>query len=448
MGTFDGLSIGRSALLAQRRAIDVAGQNLANVNTDGYSRQRVDLVADSGPVVTALFAKPEGGGMGVRVVGVDRLRDAFLEARAHREHAVAGYLGEVQRTYEQLELALAEPGDTGLGAALADLWAGFDDVGLHPGDTAARSQLLERAATLTASFRHLDDTMSALADRSLEELGALVTQVQATAGRIADLNGSIRSAVASGLSPNALMDERDLLALELSQQVGATTRANEDGSLDVYVGGMALVRSSAVEPLALVVHPGPPPSGSVVWADDGLTAPVGGRAQGLLETAGTIVPQLRGDLAALAQQVHDEVNALHGTGFDLDGDPGEPFFVLGPNGLQVNPLVAGDPRRIAAAATPGTLDGSVATRLAELSGPDQRYRELVVRLGVAAQSTNRRVGIQDAIVRQVDAARESVAGVSIDEEMTDLVAFQHAYSAAARFVTVVDELLETIIRMV
>lgn len=448
MGTFDGLNIGLSALYAQRRAIEVAGQNIANVNTDGYSRQRTEMVAESGPVVPSLFSRYEGTGLGVRSVDVERLRDQFLEARAHHEHGADAYLGQVQVTMDRIELAYAEPSETGLAAQLADFWAGWDDVGLSPTDPAARSQLLERATTLTSTFQQLDQALADLGSASVEQLTAAIQEVNAIAGRIADLNGNIRSATAAGLNANDLIDQRDLLAMRLAEHVGATVRPGEGGSLDVFVGGMALVRSTSVEQLTVEVGAGPAFAARVAWADDGLTATVGGRAQGLLETNNDLVPGQRAELLAVAQRVHDDVNAIHVTGFDQGGAAGVPFFQMGPTGISVNPVVAGDPSRVAASSSPGAIDGSVAQQLAAQDGPDGLYREMVVRLGVAAQTTNRRVEVQDAIVQQLDAARESEAGVNIDEEMTNLVSFQHAYSAAARFVTVVDDLLETLIGMV
>lgn len=448
MGTFDGLNIGLSALYAQRRAIDIAGQNIANVNTAGYSRQRSEMVAESGPVVPALFSRYEGTGLGVRSVDVMRIRDQFLESRAHREHATSSYLAQVQVTMGRMEGSYAEPSNTGLAALMADFWAGWDDVGLNPTEPAARAQLLERATTLTSSFRQIDGALAELASGSIEQLSAMVQEVNTVATRIAELNGSIRSAAAAGLSANDLMDQRDLLALQLSEQVGATVRPGDDGSLDVYVGGMALVRSSSVEQLTVDVGPGPAFTTRVAWLDDGLTATVGGTAQGLLETNNDLVPAQRAELAAVAQKLHDDVNAIHVTGFDQNGAAGVPFFQMGPNGIEVDPAVAADPKLVAASSTPGAVDGSIAQQLAAQNGPDQLYRELVVRLGVASQTTNRRVEVQDAILRQLDGARESEAGVNIDEEMTNLVAFQHAYDAAAKFVTVVDGLLETLIGMV
>lgn len=447
MGTFDGLSTGLSALYAQRRAVEVAGQNIANVNTEGYSRQRVGMVADSGPVTPGIFSRYEGSGMGVRSVDIVRLRDQFLEARAQREQATAGYLSTMQTTMGRVELAVGEPSDTGIAAQLSDFWAGWDDVGLNPADPAARAQLVERASTLTASIRQLDGALTALGDAATGELGALVADVNGIAKRIAELNGSIRSATAAGMSANELEDQRDLFVLQLAEQVGAGSRITDDGGIDVYIGSMALVRGTTTEALTLDVGSGPG-TVRVAWADDGLTTTVGGEASALLETVNVVVPGQRADVAAVSQALHDDVNAIHLTGFDQDGNPGGSFFTMGPGGLEVAAGILGSTRAIAASAVGGAVDGSIAQQLAGQVGPDGVYREMVVRLGVTTQAVNRRVDVQDSIVRQVDAARESEAGVNIDEEMTNLVAFQHAYSAAARFVTVVDELVDTIIRMV
>lgn len=447
MGDFAGLQVGLSALLAQRRAIEVAGQNIANVNTEGYSRQRVAMTSDSGPITPAIFARYEGSGLGVRSGVVERLRDQFLELRGYQEHAAGSRLEVGAGTLARVEATFGEPSDQGIAAQLADFWAGWDDVANRPGDLAARSQLLERAETLAASFRRADADLQALWDTNLEQVGAVVAEVNATAARIAELNSTIQAAVGSGLTPNDLMDQRDQLISQLSERVGVTVRPGEAGTTDVFVGGTALVRGTRSEALEVLVGPGPTPAVSVNWTKDGAAASTSGRIGGMLDALDDVLPRYRAGLGAVAGDLLTATNAVHTTGFDLDGAAGLAFFTMGPAGLEVNAAVAADPRKVAASATAGTLDGSIAAALGGTTGPDAAYRQVIVGLGVEAQSANRRVEIQSAITREVDAARESEAGVNIDEEMTQLMAFQHAYQAAARFVTVVDETLETLLRL-
>lgn len=445
MGDFSSLNIGLSSLLAQRRAIGVTGHNLANVGTAGYSRQRVEFASNAGPITPALFARYEGTGVGVSSGTITRLRDQFLELRGYQEHAAEGRVRTVQVTLARVETAFAEPSDTGLAAQMADFWAAWDDVANRPEDLAARSQLLERAATLSFNFRRLDGELATLRTTTIDQLDSTVAEVNSFAARVAELNGTIQSTLLSNLNASDLLDQRDLLVSRLAERVGVTIRPGEAGIVDVFVGGTALVRGTAFEQLRVSVGTDSAQTVSVDWVKDGLPASVSGTTGGMLDTVNDIVPRYRTALGGVADVLVTDTNAVHQTGYDLDGNAGVEFFVLTPQGIELNPAVAGAPRKVAAAATPGTLDGSVASRLAASTGADQVYRQLVVGLGVEAQSANRRVEIQSAITSQIDGAREAQSGVNLDEEMTNLVAYQHAYDAAARFITAVDEALSTLI---
>ena len=153
MSTFSGLNTATTALWAQRRGLDVTGQNIANANTVGYSRQRVDLQAMGGNTVPAFFSVSHAVGGGVSADDVERIRDAFLEARAQQEHATSSRLTAEADALGQIEQALREPGDTGVQALLTEMWAGWEDVGNNPHQEPARGQLLERLDTLAGGLR-------------------------------------------------------------------------------------------------------------------------------------------------------------------------------------------------------------------------------------------------------------------------------------------------------
>lgn len=444
MGGFDGLRTALSAIQAQRRALEVHGHNIANVGTDGYSRQRLDLVANSGSTVPAIFSQPNGTGMGVSIGDVQRLRDGFLESRGHQEHAIESALGRLATSLDRVELAFAEPGENGIAAQLADFLAGWDDVANRPEDVAARTSLVERGKTLTASMGQVDQGLAALGATSVEQLRQMTTEFNALVERVAELNSRIQVATRAGGAPNDLLDERDRIAETLGEMMGASVRASDDGMVDVFVGTTAIVRGVREEALDVQVSGG---VASVFWVKDGLTAQVGGQASGLLSTNNDIVPRYRAALTAVAQDLHDEVNALHQTGFALDGvTTGQDFFVMGATGLQVVAAVAADPRLVAVGGTAGSpRDNAVARRIADLTGTDSRYRELVVSLGVESQTARRRVEIQSTITAQVDAARQAESGVDLDQEMAEMLGVQHAYSAAARLMTAVDEAIDTLV---
>jgi flagellar hook-associated protein 1 FlgK len=446
MSDFAGLRIALSSLHAQRRAMEVTGQNVANLNTEGYSRQRVDMVAESGPVTPAVYSRYTGAGQGVRSGTVVRMRDQFMELRGYQEHAVDSGLRRSQGILSRVELAFNEPSDTGLSALLGDFWAGWDDVANNPTDEAARTQLVERAQTLANGFSQLDSSLAQLRQSSIAELSSIVTDVNTSAQRIAELNAGIISAVAGGFPANELMDQRDLLVSRLAKQVGVTVRAGESGTLDVFVAGTSLVSGTKANQLDVSVGTDPAQTVRVVWSQDGYPAGVTGEAGALVGAIDDVLPRYRANLSAVATQVANDVNALHRTGFALDGSTGRDFFTVGPTGISVAAAIAADPRLVAAASSAGAgLDGSRAQQIAELTGANEAYQELVVGLGVESQSVNRRVDVQAAIVAHVDDARESAAGVNLDEEMTAMVEYQHAYEAASRFLTAVDETLDTLI---
>jgi flagellar hook-associated protein FlgK len=446
MSDFAAINTALSSLYAQRRALQITGQNVANVNTEGYSRQRVEMTAESGPIVPALFSRWTGAGQGVRSGTITRLRDQFLELRGYQEHAVDAGLKRSQSVLSRVELAFDEPSDTGLSALLSDFFAGWDDVANNPTDLAARTQLVERGQTLATGFRQLDSSLDELRQTNIAELRSVVADVNASAARVAELNHGINSAVLAGFSANELMDQRDLLIAHMATQVGVTIRPSDNGAIDVFVGGTAIVQGTNAATLDVSIGTDPAQTVRVVWARDGLAAGVTGDAGGILGAVNDVIPRYRAGLTAVAQQVADDVNGLHRTGFAADGTTGRDFFTMGPTGLDVNAAIAADPNLVAAAAAAGApLDGSLAQQVAELTGANDRYDQLVVGLGVESQAVNRRVEVQAAIVGHVDDVREATAGVNLDEEMAAMVQYQHAYEAAARFLTAVDQTLDTLI---
>ena len=556
MSDFSGLRIALSALYAQRRGLELTGHNVANANTEGYSRQRVDMVNVGGPTRPAIWAKWVGDGQGVEVAGVVRYRDQFLEIRAALEHGANAHLGRVRNALDRLEQLFDEPGDTGIARQLADMWSGWDDVANHPGDTAARTQLLERAETLAASFRSTSDNITGLRTTTIGELESVITEVNTTAATVAQLNEAIKSATIAGLSANDLMDQRDLLVNQLASLTGATIRPVDYGQVNVQLGGTALVFESQSEDIYLDTSAA---TVTICWVKDDFQASVSsGELGGLLETVNQTFPGYLADLDTVAIKLRDDVNALHSgitgtiatadrdqsaagsldfelalnggawttvsvagadwsggggaaaltaalqaavdaqigagnatvtvtgaagaplsvsvaptgtneltvrasganvgfatllstTAVGLDGVGGRDFFTgTGAGDLALSALVDGNPSAVAAGtASGGALDGSRALDLAELtsstSGGDTLYRALIVALGVESQTTQRRHEIQQETVTQVDAARDANAGVNIDEEMVNMVQFQHAYEAASRFMTAIDEMLDTLI---
>lgn len=278
----------------------------------------------------------------------------------------------------------------------------------------------------------------------------------------------------------ALADEDGIEALSmrsLAQRIGVVPMALYkhvaskeellDGMVDVIVGGTTLVASGSA--LNLRVSGAESPGGAggaprLVTDPGNTTLPVGGTAGGQLVVLSTTLPSYRQSLDALASNLVQKLNAVQAKGWDANGDPGAAQLLMDDgagdpanvNASNISLRIA-DPLLLAAAATDpadiggqASADGANAEAFFDLSlekgGVDATYRALIVSLGVEASVAARDVQVQKVISTQVDAARESVSGVSLDEEMTTMMSFQHAYSAAARMVTAIDEALTTLMR--
>jgi flagellar hook-associated protein FlgK len=460
VSTFSGLNAATTALWASRRGLDVTGQNIANVNTEGYSRQRVDLQAIGGSVVPAFYSTSPGIGAGVSAEDVVRIRDAFLEGRGHTEHANIARLTIEDDTYELVEQAFREPGKTGIQSLMADMWSGWGDVANKPQDEAARGQVLQRLETLVGGLHFSQSSLDAQWQQTRENLDVLVADVNASASSIAELNKAIQRATQSGLPANDLSDRRDVLVMKLADQVGATVRPGQDGVLDVMVGGMSLVSGTSASEFAVAGSLDPdtvatdPPR--IVTAAGGYAVRAGGTVEGQLNAINTILPGYRKALDDVAVSLATSLNGAHTTGYDLAGNPGG--NLLGSSGGPITAaslkVMITDPKLVAASSVGPTggvpaLDNGNADKIAQLrlspTGTDAGYRRMIVELGVQAAVAGRNVEIQDVITTQVDAARESVAGVNIDEEMTNMLSFQHAFAAASRMVTAIDEALDVLI---
>ncbi|HUW78811.1 MAG TPA: flagellar hook-associated protein FlgK [Candidatus Nanopelagicaceae bacterium] len=456
MSSFESLSVALSSLYAQRRGLDVTGQNIANANTDGYSRQRIELTAVGAPAIPAVWSTWSGAGSGVSVDGLTRLRDAFLETRGRDTQASLSQFTTASQTLNQVQQLIPEPGTNGFQSILSNLWSGFADLANNPGDSSARTQLLQRAGAVSDWLNTTQSSMASQWSAMHDQLSALVSEVNSATHGVADLNQAIQSATLSGLPANELSDQRDLLAMKLANLVGASSTVGTDGMLSVQLQGSSLVRGNVAQDIAVNSIPAgllDVTAGTqvqITLASGGQPLPVAtGQAGAILDSLNNVLPGYSARLDGVAAKLANAVNTQQTAGYDLAGNPGIPLFT-GTTAGTIKVAIT-DPKLLAASGVAGAanLDGSNATALSNLAnqvgGPDEVYQKFVVDLGVATQTAARRVDSQTAISNQINAARESQAGVNIDEEMTNMISFQRGYEAAGRLMTAVDSTLDTLI---
>ncbi|WP_433298471.1 flagellar hook-associated protein FlgK [Actinoplanes sp. CA-030573] len=456
--TFGGINTALTSLYAQRRGLDVTGQNIANANTEGYTRQRVRMQAQSGSLNPGVYSTTEQIGTGVSIAEVERGRNVYLDERGRTEHANSAYLASQKGSYDQIESVLAEPSDTAIQARLHDMWDAWNDVANNWQDPSTRSALIERSKTVAIS---LNDTHTALANQFQAQNGqmsAFVDQVNTVASSIADMNNQIVIAQQAGLPANELQDQRDTKIMQLSELVGATAQTTKNGAVNVYVGSAALVEGFNARSLKLA---GPPTLDGIAatdkvalqWTDTGINASAGGTMGAMLDTMNNVIPGIASGLDKVAKSIADTVNNAQAGGYTQDGTPGGDFFTGTTAGTIAVQLT--DPSQVAFSKgnpldpTTPALDHGVADDLVDIGasagGPDATYQAMIGQLGVAAQAVSRRSEIQDAVRDQVDTSRDAESGVNLDEEMTHLLTYQRGYEAASRVLTTIDSMLDQLI---
>ena len=425
IGSFSSLQTSLRALLAFQRSLDVTAHNISNADTEGYTRQEASLVAatpltiDSGALANGSGAQL---GQGVDVSAYRRMRDSFLDLQYRAQNMTLGERSALADGLSGVEDQLNEPGDSGIASLLNDFWDSWEDLANNPVDGGAKAATVGKAQTLADALNDLDSRLSDLSANAGAQYASITTDTGNTVGGYADdlvrLNAAIKSELAVGRQPNDLLDQRDLVLDKLSElgQV-STTDSDGDGAVDVSFGDAALPLVDG--------------TGTINWPQT-LTAP-GGKLGGLLDLQ-TRIQSYRDDLDAVASSLITSVNSAYG---------GTVF-----NGTSASTISVAVTTSTIQAGTSGlAADSGLATAVAALrnGAVDTGYAALVRRIGAEASDASRAQSTQDTVVTTLSERRSSVSGVSLDEEMTNMVRFQRGYQAAARVMSTLDDMLETLI---
>jgi len=469
VSTFGSLNTAYSGLVAARTGLDVVGQNIANVNTEGYTRQRVTTSSVEAPTRVGIFSSGVVAGQGVTVDAIARLGDQLVDGQVRGTAAAAGYQSVRATALSTLEASLGEPSKTGIASQLGKFWNAWSDVGNNPSQAGPAATLLGQATTLAGSIASGWSAVDAQWSGVRGQVDGLATQLNSAAVQVADLNDRIRTAQQQGVSANELVDARSRLTEQIASLAGGTVRQAADGTVDVLIGGNALVSGTTARSVTVVgehsmtaAAAGGDAAVSIRWTHrpDESIALDGGTLAGAVSllapanptgTGGTLA-QAAASYDALATQLATQVNAVHSTGVKADGTAGGEFFRLtagvpAARGLVVVPTDAASiaSRKDGA----GALDGSVAQAISQVGvgtgSPDATWSAVVAGVGAAAGSEGDRSTLTDLAASSAKNRQLSGAGVSLDEENVNLLSYQHAYQGAARVMTAIDEMLDTLI---
>ncbi len=435
--TFVGLETTLRGLLAEQYSVDTTSHNIANANTPGYSRQVADL---SETQSYNFLPGTEGAttasiGTGVTVSQFERIRNTFLDAQYRAQGMQVGYQQQRSQLLNQLQSGLNEPGANGISTQLSKFWDAWSAVSNDPSNQAARQALVDQASNLTTTFQTLSTQLQSDKSQAVAQYAAITGsngQVEQIATQIASLNQAIQAAnQAGGQAPNDLLDQRDTLLDQLSQLGQVSVQDLGGGSIQVNLG-------DAANPLV---------SGSTVDWPQALTNP-GGQLGALLDfskTGGTVDTYMS-QLNAAAKSLADAVNAIHTTGTPA----GVKFFTYTAGSEAGTLSVAVTPSQVVTSTSGAADDNNIALAISQLRGtsPDTSYNALVTQIGADTQDATTAQQNASTLLSSIDANRQSVSGVSLDEEMSNLQRFQQGYEASAQAMNTLDSMLDELINKV
>lgn len=454
-GLFRGLQIGISTLMTNQRAIDVTNQNIANVNTPGYQRQRVDFRELSGP---SGMINPPLMGNGVYAQAVERFVTPFIDEQLRRQRNVLQNASQMENVLSDVESMLTEPAETGISAQLDNFWQAWQALSASPSERSSRILLVQTASQLTSSLNETTQYVDDVRNNLNSQIRSHVDRINGIAEEIQGLNRQIlkANAVAGGNQSGAppLEQRRDALLFELSDIVDFNLNVDDSGLAQISIGTYSLVDGSGAHSISLNDKFDP------VWTKNDVPLEIhSGKMNGLLQMRDQALPSLTNQLDELAQGLIENVNEIHQNGYGLDGSTNLPFFTGNDAGsIAVNEDLMAAPEKLATAKAPNSVgDNAIALQIGALATDpvlggipptvslNGFYRSLIADLGMRVQHARNTRASSEMVFNHLTDRRQAVSGVSMDEEVANLLSYEKAFQAGARIINVVDEMLDQVI---
>lgn len=449
-GIFNTLNTVSKGLIAQQTALHTVGHNLSNANTDGFSRQRVELKSD----LAFNFAGVGQLGTGVKMEAIVRMIDDYVSKQIRKENAsLQGYTVKSE-VMGQLEIIFNEPSDTGLNFALGEMFDAWQELSKNPESLNSKTIVVEKSRTLTDTINHMATQLESLKDETKELIEKNILDFNTIVEQLDSLNKQIFNVSVKGQTPNDLLDERDLMLKRLSSISNIEVEYDRFDRVSIRIGAEYILKED---------KPYMKKENDFFIDNDILNPDIkAGQIKGYSEAMDEIDGRIK-ELDEVAVFLTRVVNEAHNDGWNSDCD----FFVSGSAedikaiNIQINEDIVNDTGLVRAGENEDSPigDGSKALIIAGLRNAKAKeedgaivgstlegsYRDMVIRVGISKEHADNMAKNQEVLLKQLVLRRESTSGVSIDEEVTNLIKFQRAYDANARVIAVLSEMLDTLI---
>lgn len=461
---FDLVSIGKSALQVNKKQLEIIGNNIANVNTPGYSRQRA--VQDQADSIQDAFGSI---GQGTVINRIERMRDERLDTQYWDKQTDVGYWGAKSQNLQELEAQLQEPSENGLTELFNKFWDSWDNLANNPdgpsGDV-MRASLIQDTKNLTSRLNEVGDSVVEKRKEINDHVTSDVDKLNTLFSDLSTLNIRIEESKANGQDSSSLLDQYDKKIDELTKYGDTKLITRKDGIRIIYFGSDEVVKGAEYRKLEALTD-SYSESGfnrsKVVWSDNlkEVNNLKNGELKALEDLRDSDMKSYQDYLDKIANTLVEKINSLHSSGYDLQDPPGtgHNFFdenTTGARDIKIDSVLEANPEFISASKTGETGDNQVALDISQLRNQSsiddysfqEYYAKFLNEIGQDSSNAQNQEKIQNATSKQIDTFRENVKGVSIDEETANLIAYQQSYQAAAKIIATANQMMDVIMQMV
>lgn len=449
MGVNKLFDISRRSLLTYQAALNATSNNISNASNPNYSRQRVLLAAER-PEYQANLSF----GSGVKLDEIQRIRDTIIDTQVWSFNSKHSFSDKQASSLSKLEALLSEPSELGLSNLTTQFFNSWDKLAVDPTSTALRNNVLNAAQNMASKMQNIYDGYAQVKSDIKTETSQTVATVNSYLEQIHTLNKEIYAVKAAGNAPNDLLDQRGALISDLSKLANLNVTYNQDDTVSISIGGVY-----AVDRLYSLSFKVEETNGKLnVVTEDGQSKMTlnGGEIFSNINMYNKVVPEYQQKIDEIGQAIYDSVNAVHVTGWSNTVPPqtGINFFSNYSEGvLNVNQNLIDNPNLIAVSADGQDGNNEIALQLAALQKAklvngdtiSNSYSNFVNQIANDLKTEDQNAESYQLVLNQLDMQISEASGVSVDEEMVNVMKFQRSYDAAAKLIKVADEMFETLL---
>ena len=469
--SFGGLYISISGIYANKKALDTVSHNIANVNNPDYVRQS----AIHGERTYTKLGIQHEIGTGVDVQQIRQIRDEFLDLKLRRELSIYGYYQAKSEVLEEMEYIFREiktPDMLASGALqdiMDDFWGAWEELYKEPESLTIRGVLHERAVAFTTTVNHIYTQLDNMQQNLNKEMLNKTKEVNTLLKDICELNEKIKiqEAKSPHIKSNDLRDMRNAKIDRLAELIPINYYENNQSEIVITLNGRSLVNKDYFNPIEIRMNP--KGHGEIHYSDTGEKIELKnlGELAGYIDARDKDVVEYMERLNILVGTLAEKINTIHEGGTGLDGEQGEEFFIFDDSNpaatIVVNPDLA-DYNKIAVSKSGARGDGEIIKDILKLREDklfdkynsedpmdekslniDEFYRDLITNLGLQREEARGISFSQTMLMTQIDERRQEISNVSLDEEMANMLKYQHSYIANSRVINAIDEMIDIIV---